>query len=44
MDINKPNTNPNLVNVIKAIKQGNKKEELFWEEIFKAKFLCPKIW
>lgn len=41
MDINKPITNPNLVNVIKAIKQGNKKEELFWEEIFKAKFLCP---
>ncbi len=41
MDINKPITNPNLVNVIKEIKQGNKKEELFWEEIFKAKFLCP---
>lgn len=41
MDINKPITNPNLVNVIKEIKQGNKKEELFWEEIFKGKFLCP---
>ena len=41
MDINKPITNPNLVNVIKEIKQGNKEGELFWEEIFKAKFLCP---
>lgn len=41
MDINKPITNPNLVNVIKEIKQGNKEEELFWDEIFKAKFLCP---
>lgn len=41
MDINKPITNPNLVNVIKEMKQGNKEEELFWEEIFKAKFLCP---
>lgn len=41
MDINKPITNPNLVNAIKAIKQGNKEEELFWKEIFKAKFLCP---
>ncbi len=36
MDINKPITNPNLVNVIKEIKRGNKEEELF-----KAKFLCP---
>lgn len=43
MDINKPITNPNLVNVIKEIKQGNKEEELFWKEIFKAKFLCPII-
>ena len=41
MDINKPITNPDLVNVIKEIKKGNKEEELFWEEIFKAKFLCP---
>lgn len=41
MDINKPITNPNLVNVIKEIKRGNKKEKLFWEEMFKAKFLCP---
>lgn len=41
MDINKPITNANLVNVIKAIKKGNNKEELFWKEIFKAKFLCP---
>ncbi len=41
MDINKPITNPDLVNVIKGIKQGSKEEELFWEEIFKAKFLCP---
>lgn len=41
MDINKPITNPNLVNIIKEIKKGNKEEELFWEEIFKAKFLCP---
>lgn len=41
MNINKPITNPDLVNVIKEIKQGNKKEELFWKEIFKAKFLCP---
>lgn len=41
MDINKPITNPDLVNVIKEMKQGNKKEELFWEEMFKAKFLCP---
>lgn len=41
MDINKPITNPNLVNIIKEIRQGNKEEKLFWEEIFKAKFLCP---
>lgn len=41
MDINKPITNPNLVNVIKEIKQEKKAEELFWEEILKAKFLCP---
>lgn len=41
MDINKPITNPDLVNVIKEIKQGYKKEELFWKEMFEAKFLCP---
>ena len=41
MDINKPITNPNLVNAIEEIKQGNKKEELFWDEVFKAEFLCP---
>ena len=41
MDINKPITNPNLVNTIKEIRRGHKKEGLFWEEIFKAKFLCP---
>lgn len=41
MDINKPITNPNLVDAIKEMKQGNKEEELFWEEIFKAMFLCP---
>ena len=41
MDINKPITNPDLVNVIREIKQGKNKEELFWKEIFKAKFLCP---
>lgn len=41
MDINKPIANPDLVNVIKGIKQGNKEEELFWKEIFKSKFLCP---
>ena len=40
MDINKPITNPNLVNIIKEIKKGNKEEELFWEEFFKAKFVC----
>lgn len=43
MNINKPITNPNLVNVIKEIKRGNEKEELFWKEIFKARFLCPII-
>ncbi len=41
MDINKPIANPNLVNVIREIKQGNIKEESFWKEILKAKFLCP---
>ncbi len=41
MDIDKAITNPNLVNVIKEMKQGNTEEKLFWEEIFKARFLCP---
>lgn len=41
MDINKPIANPNLVNVIREIKQGNINEESFWKEILKAKFLCP---
>lgn len=41
MDANKPITNPDLVDVIKEIKRGNKKEDFFWKEIFKAKFLCP---
>ena len=41
MDINEPITNPDLMNVIREVKRGNKEEELFWEEIFKAKFLCP---
>lgn len=41
MNINKPISNPNLVNIISEMKQGKKKEELFWEEIFRAKFLCP---
>lgn len=41
MDVNKAITNPNLVNIIREIKQGKNKEELFWKEVFKAKFLCP---
>lgn len=41
MDVNKPITNPNLIGVIRKIKQGEGNEELFWEEIVKANFLCP---
>ena len=41
MDINKPITNPEFVNVMRQINQGNHCEELFWKEIFKARFLCP---
>ena len=38
MDINKPITNPNLVNAIEEIKQGNKKEELFGMKFSKLSF------
>jgi hypothetical protein len=41
MNINKPITNPNLINAMKKLKQGQGSEELFWKEIFNAKFLCP---
>lgn len=41
MDLNIPIANPNLVNIIKDIKQGKNIEVLFWKEIYKAKFLCP---
>lgn len=41
MNINKPVTNPDFVNVMREMKQGKKMDELFWKEIFKAKFLCP---
>lgn len=41
MDINTPITNEILVDIIRKVKQNEVGEELFWEEIFKAKFLCP---
>ena len=41
MDINKTITNPDFVNIIREIRKGKGKEEVFWKEIFKAKFLCP---
>lgn len=41
MDINKPITNPKLLEIIREMKQGAQKEEFFWEEIYKSNFLCP---
>lgn len=41
MDINKPISNPELLNLIKGIKHNKADENLFWQELFKAKFLCP---
>ncbi|MDD3139991.1 MAG: enhanced serine sensitivity protein SseB [Lachnospiraceae bacterium] len=41
MDINKPITNPKLLNAIIEMKKDNNKEQFFINELFKAKFLCP---
>lgn len=41
MDINKPITNPKLLNAIEEMRKDNKKERFFINELLKAKFLCP---
>lgn len=41
MDINKPITNPKLLNAIEEMRKDNNKEQIFVNELFKAKFLCP---
>ncbi|MEG0564352.1 enhanced serine sensitivity protein SseB [Anaerorhabdus sp.] len=41
MDINKPVTNYQLLNAIDEMRKDNKKEQIFINELFKAKFLCP---
>lgn len=41
MDINKPITNPRLLNAIEEMKKDNSKEQFFVNELFKANFLCP---
>lgn len=41
MDINEPITNKLLVDIMKKVKQNKVTMEIFWKEIFKAKFLCP---
>lgn len=41
MNINKPITNPKLLNAIEEMKKDNNKEQSFVNELFKAKFLCP---
>lgn len=41
MNINEPITNDKLVDIMKRLKQNNATKEDFFEELFKAKFLCP---
>lgn len=41
MDINKPITNPQLLNAIEEMKKDKKKEQFFINELFKANFICP---
>lgn len=41
MNVNKPITNPQLLNAIEEMIKDNSKEQLFINELFKAKFLCP---
>lgn len=41
MDINKPITNPKLLDAIEKMRKDSNKEQLFINELFKAKFLCP---
>ena len=41
MDINKPVTNPELVNVIRGLRRGENSESEFWTAVFRARFLCP---
>jgi len=41
VDINKPITNPQLLRAIEVMKEDNTKEQVFFDELFKAKFLCP---
>lgn len=41
MDINKPITNPRLLNAIEEMRKDNTKEQFFVNELFKANFLCP---
>lgn len=41
MDINKPITNPKLLNAIEEMRKDNKKEQFFINELYKANFLCP---
>lgn len=41
MDINKPITNPNLIKAIQLMRLDRTKELQFYNELFKAIFLCP---
>lgn len=41
MDINQPVENPGLLDVMNQLRQGKDSEEVFFSELFQAKFLCP---
>lgn len=41
MDINQPVENPELLDVMNQLRQGKGSEEVFFSELFQAKFLCP---
>ncbi len=41
MDINQPVENPELLDVMNQLRQGKSSEEVFFSELFQAKFLCP---
>lgn len=41
MDINRPVENPALLDAMNQLRQGKGSEEVFFSELFQAKFLCP---
>lgn len=43
MDINKPITNQGLLKAIRVMKKDRNQEQVFFDELSKAKFLCPAV-